>query len=160
VFVRYLVGERPVRIIPILCGIGESQRTGRCPEDDPRSEPFLNAVRAIVERHAHRTVVIAGADLAHVGPRFGDAAPYDAQQRKRLERTDRASLELAAQKAHRDFFFHVQGDLDSRRVCGLGPIYALHPRAPRRVATAARTLRADDRPPRGSIVSHPMAFYG
>src|SRR6185503_6903081 len=123
VFVKHLMGRRPIRIIPILCGIGESQRTGRCPEEDARAEPFLNAVRAVVEKHAHRTIVIAGADLAHVGPRFGDAAAYDPEQRKKLERTDRASLELAAAKAHRDFFFHVQGDLDSRRVCGLGPIY-------------------------------------
>jgi AmmeMemoRadiSam system protein B len=161
VFVKHLVGEKPVRIIPILCGIGESQRTGRCPEDDPRSEPFLSAVRAVVERHAHRTVVIAGADLAHVGPRFGDAEPYDTQQRKRLERTDRASLELAAAQAHRDFFFHVQGDLDSRRVCGLGPIYALLRTLPDGCQGRLEHYEQTIDPQEGSIVSHAaMAFYG
>jgi len=161
VFVRHLVGQRPVRIIPILCGIGESQRTGRCPEDDPRSEPFLNAVRSVVERHAHRTVVIAGADLAHVGPRFGDAGPYDAHQRKKLELTDRTSLDLAAAKAHRDFFFHVQGDLESRRVCGLGPIYALLRVLPEGCHGRLEHYEQTIDPQEGSIVSHAaMAFYG
>jgi len=161
VFVKHLMGEKPARIIPILCGIGESQRTGRCPQDDPRSEPFLNAVRAVVERHAHRTVVIAGADLAHVGPRFGDPAAYDVQQRKRLERIDRASLELAAEQAHRDFFFHVQGDLDSRRVCGLGPIYALLRALPDGCRGQLEHYEQTIDPQEGSIVSHAaMAFYG
>ena len=161
VFVKHLVGERPVRIIPILCGMGESQRTGRCPEDDPRSAAFLGAVRAVVEREAHRTVVIAGADLAHVGPRFGDPAPYDPHQRKKLERTDRASLELAAEQAHRDFFFHVQGDLDSRRVCGLGPIYALLRALPDGCRGKLEHYEQTIDPREGSIVSHAaMAFYG
>jgi hypothetical protein len=161
VFVKHLVGEKPVRIIPILCGIGENQRTGRCPEEDARAEPFLNAVRAIVEKHAHRTVVIAGADLAHVGPRFGDPAPYDASQRQKLERTDRASLELAAAKAHRDFFFQVQSDLDSRRVCGLGPIYALLRALPDGCHGRLEHYEQTIDPQEGSIVSHAaMAFYG
>ena len=160
-FVKHLVGERRARIVPILCGIGESQRTGRCPEDDARAEPFLAAVRAVVERHANRTVVIAGADLAHVGPRFGDAAPYDPQQRKKLERTDRASLELAAAQAHRDFFFHVQGDLESRRVCGLGPIYALLRALPEGCYGRLEHYEQTIDPQEGSIVSHAaMAFYG
>ena len=161
VFVKHLMGDRPVRIIPILCGMGESQRTGLCPQDDPRSESFLNAVQEVVERHADRAVVIAGADLAHVGPRFGDPTPYDAQQRKRLERTDRASLELAASQAHRDFFFHVQGDLDSRRVCGLGPIYALLRALPDGCQGRLEHYEQTIDPQEGSIVSHAaMAFYG
>ena len=161
VFVRHLMGERPARIIPILCGMGESQRSGRCPEDDPRSEPFLAAVRALVERQAHRTVVIAGADLAHVGPRFGDPSPFGAAERTTLERTDRVSLGLAAAKSHRDFFFHVQSDLDSRRVCGLGPIYALLRALPDGCRGALEHYEQTIDPQEGSIVSHAaMAFYG
>jgi AmmeMemoRadiSam system protein B len=161
VFVRHLVGERPVRIVPILCGIGESQRNGRCPEDDARAEPFLAAVRGYVERNADRTVVIAGADLAHVGPRFGDPAPYGQNERKKLEHTDRTSLDLAADLAHRDFFFQVQEDLDSRRVCGLGPIYALLRALPGGARGKLEHYEQTIDPQEGSIVSHAaMAFYG
>jgi AmmeMemoRadiSam system protein B len=161
VFVKHLVGDRRVRIIPILCGIGESQRTGRCPEDDPRIEEFLSALRSIVERHADRTVVIAGADLAHVGPRFGDAAPYDENGRTELEQADRVSLDLASSLDHRDFFFQVQGDLETRRVCGLGPIYALLRVLPDGSRGKLAHYEQTIDPQEGSIVSHAaMAFYG
>jgi MEMO1 family protein len=161
VFVKHLVGDRPVRIIPILCGIGDSQRTGRSPEEDPHADTFLRAVHSIVQARSARTVVIAGADLAHVGPRFGDPAPYDADDRHELERTDRTSLEMAAAREHREFFFQVQRDLETRRVCGLGPIYALLRVLPEgctgRLAHYEQTID----PQEGSIVSHAaMAFFG
>jgi len=124
-FVRHVVGPRPVRIVPILCGLSDSQRTGQSPEQDERVEQFVRALRAVCDHRRDRTIVIAGADLAHVGPRFGDGAPYADDERIALEATDRASLDLAAACAHRDFFAHVQQDLDRRRVCGLGPIYTL-----------------------------------
>ncbi len=161
VFVKHLVGERSVRIVPILCGIGDSQRTGRCPDEDPHAEAFLRAIAAVVERRAARTVVIAGADLAHVGPRFGDGAPYGEDERNELERADRHTLALAACGAHRDFFFQVQRDLETRRVCGLGPIYALLRVLPAgcvgKLAHYEQTVDSQE----GSIVSHAaMAFYG
>lgn len=159
VFVRHLTGGRKVRIIPILCGIGDSQRTGRSPEDDDRVEGFLGSVREVIEKNAARTVVIAGADLAHVGPRFGDRAP-DEGERDKLATVDRASLDLAATASHRDFFAQVQADLETRRVCGLGPIYALLRLLPEgsrgKLGHYEQTIDPDE----GSIVSHAaMAFY-
>jgi MEMO1 family protein len=160
VFVRHLVGARKVRIIPILCGIGDSQRTGQSPEDDSRVEEFLGAVREIIAKNAARTVVIAGADLAHVGPRFGDRAPYDEGEREQLARTDRASLDLAAVGSHRDFFSQVQADLETRRVCGLGPIYALLRVLPEGSRGELAHYEQTIDPEEGSIVSHAaMAFY-
>ncbi|HKQ70556.1 MAG TPA: AmmeMemoRadiSam system protein B [Polyangiaceae bacterium] len=161
VFVRYLLPHRKIRIIPILCGMGENQRSGEIPEDHRPIEGFLSAVRAVVERRAHRTVVIAGADLAHTGPRFGDAAAYDEEDRAQLERTDRASLELATAQAHREFFAHVQGDLDTRRVCGLGPIYTLLKALPPGCRGELEHYEQTIDPDEGSIVSHAaVVFYG
>jgi MEMO1 family protein len=161
VFVRHLVGARKVRIIPVLCGIGDSQRTGRSPEEDSRVEKFLAALGAIIDNNAARTVVIAGADLAHVGPRFGDPAPYDEREREDLARIDRVSLELAAAGSHRDFFSQVQADLETRRVCGLGPIYALLRVLPAGVRGELAHYEQTIDPEEGSIVSHAaMAFYG
>jgi AmmeMemoRadiSam system protein B len=160
VFVKHLVGDRNVRIVPILCGLGESQRTGRSPEEDGHAEEFLRAVRELVERRPRETVVIAGADLAHVGPRFGDRAAYDEEQRRALELTDRASLELAQGGSHRDFFFQVQSDLDTRRVCGLGPIYALLRVLPGGCRGELLHYEQTVDPDEGSIVSHAaMAFW-
>jgi AmmeMemoRadiSam system protein B len=160
VFVRHLVGDRKVKIIPILCGIGDSQRTGRSPQEDGRVEDFLDALRAVIEKNAGRTVVIAGADLAHVGPRFGDRSPYGERERDELARTDRVSLDLAAAGEHRDFFAQVQSDLDTRRVCGLGPIYTLLRVLPERARGELMHYEQTIDPEEGSIVSHAaMAFY-
>jgi hypothetical protein len=107
-------------------------------------------------------IVVAGADLAHVGPRFGDARPHDAAARHELGARDRDSLDRALDRGASSIFQHVVEDLDTRRVCGVGPIYSLL-RSLDGDARAAellhyeQTIDADD----GSIVSHAaLAFHG
>jgi hypothetical protein len=121
---------------------------------------FLDAVRGVIEGLGGRAVVVAGADMAHVGPRFGDRSPYDARARGRLAETDRESLARAALGDAPGFWAHVAEDLDTRRVCGLAPIYSLlhaMPRAARgELLHYEQTIDADD----GSIVSHAaLGFY-
>jgi MEMO1 family protein len=160
-FVKHLVGERPVRIVPILCGLGECQRSGLLPHEDPEAEAFLAALRAVCDRQRARTVVVAGADMAHVGPRFGDPSPYDEEQRRELEKTDRDSLDLATSSHHEEFFRHVQSDLETRRVCGLGPIYSLLRLLPQGARGELVHYEQTVDPDEGSIVSHAaVGFYG
>jgi AmmeMemoRadiSam system protein B len=159
VFLRHLLGDRPARIIPVLAGLGEEQSNGKSPSQSRAVEKFLDAVRKIVDEK--RAVVIAGADLAHVGPRFGDAKPFDDGERRALDETDRESLDHATRGDAEGFWKHVAGDLETRRVCGLGPIYALL----RTVAPGAKgSLRHYEQnvdPDEGSIVSHAaLGFYG
>lgn len=158
VFLRHLLGRRGVRIIPILAGLGEQQHTGKTPSLDAACERFYEEVRAVVEEK--NAVVIAGADLAHVGPRFGDPRPYTDRQRSVLDETDRESLDHAERGEAEAFWTHVAKDLDTRRVCGLGPIYSLlrtMKSATGRLAHYEQTVDAEE----GSIVSHAaMGFYG
>jgi AmmeMemoRadiSam system protein B len=169
VFLKHVLGERPFRIVPVLAGLGAHQAHGTDPATDAGVGRFVDGVRDLVEKGAGRVVVIAGADLAHVGPRFGDASPYDEAQRGVLERTDRASLEHATSLDAGAFWSDVARDLDERRVCGLAPIWTLLQavrgagggagRAGRagRVLHYEQTVDADD----GSIVSHAaVGFYG
>jgi MEMO1 family protein len=160
VFLRHVCRRRQARIVPILCGLSDCQRTGKSPGDDSRADQFIRAVRAVCEARRGHTIVIAGADLSHVGPRFGDPAAYDEAERRTLEVRDRESLELAAACAHGAFFAHVQKDLETRRVCGLGPIYTLLRLLPDgsrgSVTRYEQTVDAGD----GSIVSHAaVRFY-
>lgn len=159
VFLRHLLGKRPVRIIPILAGLGAEQSTGASPKHSRAVERFLDAVRRVVD--GKKAVVIAGADLAHVGPRFGDPHAFDEGERRALDETDRESLAHATRGDAEGFWKHVAGDLDTRRVCGLAPIYSLL----RTVASGAeghlrhyeQNVDADE----GSIVSHAaLGFYG
>jgi len=159
VFLRHLLGDRPARIIPILAGLGEQQSNGKSPAHSRAVEKFLDAVRKIVD--AKSAVVIAGADLAHVGPRFGDAKPFDEGERAALDETDRESLDHATRGDAEGFWRHVAGDLETRRVCGLAPIYSLL----RTIASGSKgSLRHYEQnvdPDEGSIVSHAaLGFYG
>jgi AmmeMemoRadiSam system protein B len=124
VFLKHVLKGRPTRIVPILAGLGEHQAHATDPCRDPRVKRFLDALRELVSRESGRVVVVAGADLAHVGPRFGDRAPGDAA-RETLARTDGASLDHVVAGASREFWSHVVADLDTRRVCGLAPIFTM-----------------------------------
>lgn len=152
VFLRHLLGERRARIVPILAGLGEQQSNGKNPRASVRVERFLDAVRRVVDDR--RAVVVAGADLAHVGPRFGDPRPFDEDERGRLGATDRASIDRALEIDHDGFWEHVAADLDTRRVCGLAPIWSLlrtiDPRARGVLGHYEQTVDPEE----GSIVSH------
>ena len=161
IFLKHLMNGRPFRIIPVLAGLGAAQATGTNPDEDGRVGRFMDAVRELVESRPGRVVVVAGADLAHVGPRFGDAEAYGGKERGALERADRTSLEHAASLDAGGFWSHVAGDLESRRVCGLAPIWSLlrtvgGSGARGRVLHYEQTVDGED----GSIVSHAaVGFY-
>jgi AmmeMemoRadiSam system protein B len=162
VFLKHILKQREFRIIPILAGLGAHQTGGTDPAADARVSAFMDGVRALVESRPGRVVVVAGADLAHVGPRFGDASPYGSEERGALESADRASLDHAISLDAQGFWKHVAADLDERRVCGLAPIWSLlrtlgKGGAVGKVLHYEQTVDADD----GSIVSHAaVGFYG
>jgi len=70
-----------------------------------------------------RTCVIAGADLAHVGRRFGDEEGPTPEYLAEVERRDREFLALAAAADPEGAFRSIAADGDRRRVCGYPPIY-------------------------------------
>jgi hypothetical protein len=127
VFLRYLfAGRREIRIVPVLASFAhEAMHQGRRPDDDPRVPRFLDALAETIAASGQRVSVIAGADLAHVGPRFGDAEPVGAPELARIEREDTAMLESVAGGDPDGFFESVASDGDRRRICGYSPIYAL-----------------------------------
>lgn len=127
VFLRSLLGERrDFAIVPVLASFAhEALVRGQGPEDDPRVPRFLDAVGEAAAALGRRVAFIAGADLAHVGPRFGDPEPLSADDLARVEREDRAMLETVAAGDAGAFFASIAGDGDRRRVCGFSPIYAL-----------------------------------
>jgi AmmeMemoRadiSam system protein B len=127
VFLRYLYAERrDVTIVPVLASfVHEALARGMAPEDDPRVPRFLDALTEALDASGRQAVVIAGADLAHVGPRFGDPEPISAAELTQLDGEDRAMLETVAAGDASAFFDNAARDGDRRRICGLSPIYAL-----------------------------------
>jgi MEMO1 family protein len=159
VFLRYLLGGRPATIVPILCGLCDAQAAGRDPALDADAESFIFALQSAVARRKGRVMMIAGADLAHIGPRFGDRRPLDARGRALLEERDLGSIALALTRDASGFFADVSSDLGTRRVCGLGPIYTMLRALPASQGECfhyAQCVDAEE----GSIVSHAsLGFY-
>lgn len=127
VFLRYLfAGRRDVAIVPVLTSFAhEALARGRRPEQERRVARFLDALGETVAVSGRRVAFVAGADLAHVGPRFGDADPVSRPHAARLAAADRAMLAAVAAGDADTFFDDVARDGDARRICGLSPIWAL-----------------------------------
>jgi AmmeMemoRadiSam system protein B len=157
VFLRYLVAGREFTVVPILASfLHESLATGSPPEADPRIPRFFEALRATVEESGRRVCLLAGVDLAHVGPRFGDPEPVGPAWRARLEREDRAMLEAVAAVDAQAFYESVARDNDRRRICGLSAIYALLRCLP---PGAGRLLRYAQWPdPQGVVTFASLAY--
>jgi AmmeMemoRadiSam system protein B len=127
VFLRYLFGRRrDFTIVPILASFAhEALARGQRPGDDPCVMAFLDAIAETAEAQRRRVAFVAGADLAHVGPRFGDPTPVSEAELRRIEREDRAMLEPVITGDAEGFFSSIEADGDRRRICGFSPIYAM-----------------------------------
>jgi AmmeMemoRadiSam system protein B len=127
VFLRYLFGgRRDVTIVPALTSfVHEAIAHKRRPEDDPRVRRFVDALGETVAATGRRVAFVAAADLAHVGPRFGDPEPVSREQAAGLAAADRATLATVTAGDAEAFFDDAARDDDARRICGLSPIWML-----------------------------------
>jgi AmmeMemoRadiSam system protein B len=127
VFLQYLyAGRRDIAIVPVLTSFAhEALARGARPEDDPRVPAFLDALRDTVAASGRRVTFIAGADLAHMGPRFGDPGPVSPAELTVIDREDRQLLAAVEEGDAEGLFDSVRRDGDRRRICGLSPIYSL-----------------------------------
>ncbi len=113
-----------LRIVPILCGsFHHWMEDAAAPADSARVEAMVTAVRDALAARGESAIIIAGADLAHIGPRFGDAAPPTPAELDKLNVDDRRSLQCCLDGDADGFFDDVTADDDARRICGLAPIY-------------------------------------
>ena len=127
VMLQHIVGRRrPFAILPVLASyLHEVLVTGGDPESDPRVPRFVDALRETMAASSRRVCLVAGVDLAHVGPRFGDREPNTEASLARVEREDRAMLESVVGVDAGGFYAGIAADHDARRICGLSPIYTL-----------------------------------
>jgi predicted class III extradiol MEMO1 family dioxygenase len=91
------------------------------PDQEPHLAAALDALAGAVG--GRRVLVVSAADLAHVGPAFGDAAPLGAGDRDALVTADAALLAAACSGDAPQFLALLRAERDRRRVCGLPPTY-------------------------------------
>lgn len=122
VWLHYMLGARSVEVVPILCGSFHGFIAG---DADPALwRPFDEALGVLREAASERrTLVIAAADLAHVGPAFGDDRRWDDGNRAALRSADDALLRAISAGDADAFFGEVKQVSDRYRICGMPPIY-------------------------------------
>lgn len=124
---QVLQGDRPFSIVPLLCP--DPSVTYADDPEGARGPAWLGAageaVGAVARASSGRTVIIAGADLSHVGQRFGDEQVSTPAFLADIERRDRSLLELVAAGRADEFVAQVAREDNCTRICSVGSIYAL-----------------------------------
>jgi MEMO1 family protein len=128
-------------IIPILCGsfycyvhaetrelaatgdldVADLGDLGALPESEPRLQRALDALTR--ELAGARVLVVSAADLAHMGPAFGDPGPLTDHDKRELAISDRCLLTAVEAGDATDFLNIQRAVADRTRVCGLPPTY-------------------------------------
>ena len=124
VWLHFIRGGRPVALLPVLCGSfgGFVAREG----DPATHEPFITALEVLrASIGPRRVLVVAAADLAHVGPAFGDPYGLDFVARAQLRNADERLLSAVHAGDATAFFDTLKAEGDRRRVCGMPPIYLM-----------------------------------
>lgn len=122
VWLHHIREGRACQVVPILCGSFQHFIEGQA---DPAADPTLNAVLDVLRTATadRRTLVVAAADLAHVGPAFNDLAPIDHIRHAQLQVADEILIETVVDADADAFFNTIAAEGDRRNICGLPPIY-------------------------------------
>jgi len=128
VFVQHLMRKagRDFKVVPILCGgFDRAMVEDLSPMSLPGVPEVIDALRELIAGAGRRVVVIAGADLSHVGPRFGGEERLTVGTLGDLEAADRETLAFVEEGDAERFYRHVALDENARHICGVAPVVML-----------------------------------
>jgi AmmeMemoRadiSam system protein B len=127
VWLHYVNGGRPKTVLPVLCGGPEpyiQAENGQATNGEVDS--VWRAVELLKEVVASRpTLMVAAADISHMGPAFGDDAPVDAAGKGKVHAADQQWLEAACSGNSDTLQDYMLEHGDPTRICGAAPIYLM-----------------------------------
>lgn len=123
-FLQHVVGtKKPVTIVPILCSF--SALTFSDQHVRQSVETFLGGLRDILTKSGRDYCVIAAAELAHLGMRYGDKEPPTDFSFHRSMQHDLEMLKPVEERKPDEFANYIIKENDQRRISGFAPIYSL-----------------------------------
>ena len=139
IWLHHMRDGKPLELLPILCGsIGDFIGSNNDIDDDAQIEAFITSIAKLIT--SRQAILIAAADLAHVGSAFG-GFPLNPQGRSNLQLEDQQLIDSICKGDARGFYDEIAPLNDKNNICGFAPIYY-----------ALRTLSRV----KGSIVSYDM----
>jgi AmmeMemoRadiSam system protein B len=121
VWLHAVLGDQTPDLVPILTGSFQGFVNGQgSPEGNETLAAVVETLREIATQR--RTLVVAAADLAHMGPAFG-GRPLDLLGQAQLKQADDRLLQAICEGDAGAFFGQIEAEGDRRNICGLPPIY-------------------------------------
>jgi AmmeMemoRadiSam system protein B len=126
VFLQYLYGKRPFRIVPLVVGpFQDCIESGAHPKSRDDIGAMVEALQAVEAELTEPVCYIISGDLAHLGPKFGDREHVSARLLEHSRRQDHAILRQAEKADSAGYFQVIAQEQDTRRICGLPPTYTV-----------------------------------
>lgn len=123
-FLQHLVGtKKRITIVPILTSFSAPSLRDETVRQSV--EQFLTGLRDVLVKSGRDYCVIAGAELAHLGMRYGDSAPPTDFSFHRSMQFDLEMLKPVEELKPEEFAAYIQKENDQRRISGFSPIYSL-----------------------------------
>jgi AmmeMemoRadiSam system protein B len=125
-WLKYLWRDNTPPWVPILCSSFDAFCPDRAPSTVKSIDDAINAMGAALkslQERGKKVMILAGVDLAHVGPRFGDELKLGPELEARVEQEDRASLAHALSGDADALYLSVVAGDHWRKWCGLSAIY-------------------------------------
>jgi MEMO1 family protein len=121
--IQFMLQDRELEILPILTGSMHEHVMGEERADEKPLQDLTENLVQVLEKYGKSYLLIAGADLAHIGAQFGDRYTLDRQRLARSKIKDQEILDGVKQVDAGRFLSAIRSEKDQRRICGLAPIY-------------------------------------
>jgi len=125
IFLQHLLSDNPFTIIPILCGslrMGLPEYTRQAYQE--KAAPFLENLKEILLDPDQETLIVAGVDFSHTGPKFGHEMPASHLQNSSREHDQNLLKHLTRLDADR-FWEESRRVNDQFNVCGFSALACL-----------------------------------
>jgi AmmeMemoRadiSam system protein B len=125
IFLQHLLGGASFTIIPILCGFTQSCLPEYSREAySEKTASFLDLLRQILQDPENETLLVAGIDFSHVGPKFGHEMPAE-YLKGQSEAHDKKLLEHLSALDPDLFWEESRNVKDQFNVCGFSALACL-----------------------------------
>jgi len=120
--IQFMVQE-DFEILPILTGSMHEYIEGAWNTAEDEVRLLTEGLKDVLHVYGKPYCILSGADLAHIGAQFGDSYPLDRMTLAESKEKDEAILAHIRNVDAEGFFRAIQNERDSRRICGLTPIF-------------------------------------
>lgn len=157
---QHVLGTANFEIVPVLC-CDPSHKASQASHNGGNFnlQVFGERLGELIREDDDETIVIAGADLSHVGPRFGDDCDLEDAFLDEVGRKDRSTIDAILGGDPARFLKALASHENSTRVCSVGCLYGLMTALSGAEAELLRYHQAVDESGGTGVTCASMAFW-